>query len=317
LTPKKNIQCKYYAYSVNSILKFFGGNTAVSQLSAEQISPYKVLCPPLSEQEGIATYLDDKTSKIDDLISKKQRMIELLKEQRAAVINEAVTKGLNPDVKMKDSGVEWIGKVPDHWAVKKLKFNANVKFSNVNKKFEEGEELVKLCNYVDVYYNDYITKNIEFMEATATKEEIKKFLLETEDVLLTKDSEEWSDIAIPAYVKEILPNLICGYHLAQIRTEKNKLSGKYLFWVLKSEKINHQYKIEATGVTRYGLGNYALSNSLITLPPLSEQSRISEYLEQKNNDIDLIITEEQEGIKYLKEYRMSLISEAVTGKIKI
>jgi type I restriction enzyme S subunit len=219
-----NIENKYYYYFLSAskdYIDIFGKGSTFKELSRDDLAAIPAIEPTKNETEQIAKFLDDRTSKINDLIAKKERMIELLKEQRAAEINEAVTKGLDPNVKMKDSGVEWIGKVPEHWEVKKLKFNANVKFSNVNKKTEEGEENVRLCNYVDVYYNDYITEDLEYMEATASKEEIKKFLLEIGDVLLTKDSEEWNDIAIPAYVKEVLPNLICGYHLAQIRTRGN------------------------------------------------------------------------------------------------
>lgn len=293
----------------------FSNDTGVPGLNREEAHDKRIPIPDQALQRAIASFLDRKTAQIDGLIAKKERMIELLKEERAAVINQAVTKGLNPKAEMKDSGIEWLGKVPKHWDIKKMKFNASVRFSSVNKKSEEGEQPVRLCNYTDVYYNNSITQEIDFMEATASADEIRKFLLKAGDVLVTKDSEEWNDIAIPAFVATDLSNVLCGYHLAQIRPKR--LNGKYLFWLLSANAINYQYVIEASGVTRYGLGNYALSNSLILLPTEKEQTAIADYLDQKNAQIDDQITRAQKAIELLKEYRTALISEVVTGKIDV
>ena len=295
----------------------FSKDTGVPGLNREDAHDKRVPVPESSVQKAIATYLDRKTAQIDDLIAKKEKMIELLKEERTAIINQAVTKGLDPKVEMKDSGIEWLGKMPKHWEIKKLKFNALIQFSNVNKKSEEGELPVRLCNYVDVYYNDFITPELDFMEATASPEEIRKFQLKVEDVIVTKDSEEWNDIAIPAYVVSWIPNLICGYHLAQIRPDQLLMRGKYLFWLLSANSINYQYMIEASGVTRYGLGNYALSNSMILIPPLGEQDKIADFLDRKTGQIDAQVVREQKSIGYLCEFRVSLISEVVTGKIDV
>jgi type I restriction enzyme S subunit len=131
---------------------------------------------------------------------------------------------------LKDSGVEWLGRIPKHWEVKRLKYLANIRFSNVDKKAVEGEEPVSLCNYVDVYKNDEITNQLQFMEATASEPEIEAFGLQIGDVLITKDSESPDDIAIPAFVRESMGKLLCGYHLAMIRTVNSSLiQGKYIF----------------------------------------------------------------------------------------
>lgn len=134
-------------------------------------------------------------------------------------------------------------------------------------------------------------------------------------MLVTKDSEEWNDIAIPAYVTTNFTDVLCGYHLAQIRP--NALFGKYLFWLLSADAINYQYIIKTTGVTRYGLGNDALNNSLVLIPLKKEQIAISNFLDHKTTQIDSQITLEQKSIELLKEYRTALISEAVTGKIDV
>jgi type I restriction enzyme S subunit len=295
----------------------FSKDTGVPGLNREDAHNKRVPIPDVDVQKSIAKYLDLKTTQIDDLIGKKERMIELLKEERIAIINQAVTEGLNPKAEMKDSGIEWLGKMPKHWRIKKLKFNALVQFSNVNKKSEDGESSVRLCNYVDVYYNDFITPDLEFMEATASSEEIKKFHLKVGDVLLTKDSEEWNDIAIPAYMTFEASDLICGYHLAQVRPQEEVILGKYLFWLLSADCINYQFRIEASGVTRYGLGNYALSNSMCLIPPKREQEAIATFLDKKTAQLDEQVTRAQKSIELLKEYRTSLISEVMTGKIRV
>jgi type I restriction enzyme, S subunit len=208
------------------------------------------------------------------------------------------------------SDYEWIGEIPKHWGIRKLKYLTKVNFSNVDKHTVDNETTIKLCNYVDVYNNDFIDSNINFMKATATEKEIRKFQLLKDDVLVTKDSETWEDIAVPAYVTENIKRVICGYHLAQIRPQS--ISGNYLFWALSSKTINDQYKVEAHGITRYGLGKDALENSYIAYPPKEEQENISYYLNYASGHIDELISKKQRQIDLLEEYRTALINQAVT-----
>ena len=179
------------------------------------------LSPPLPEQRAIAAFLDRETARIDSLVSREERLIELLLEKRTALITRTVTRGLDPNAPLKDSGVEWLGEIPAHWEVKRLKSLATVRLSNVNKKSEEGQAAVGLCNYVDVYYNERIGSNVEFMAATASEDQIRRFSLRKSDVLITKDSESWTDIAVSAVVTEDIPGVLCGYHLAHIRPGSN------------------------------------------------------------------------------------------------
>lgn len=120
-------------------------------------------------------------------------------------------RGFKRYPKCKDSGFEWLGQIPAHWQLRRLKTIARVQLSNVDKKSVDGEQQVSLCNYVDVYHNDYIRPDMEFMQATATPEQIRKFSLRRGDVLITKDSESWLDIAVPALVVADLPHVLCGY----------------------------------------------------------------------------------------------------------
>jgi type I restriction enzyme S subunit len=165
----------------------------------------------------------------------------------------------------------WITYLPQHWRVEKLKNLASLRFSNVDKHTKEDELPVRLCNYTDVYYNDLITPDLNFMQATATPGEIATFGLRSGDVIVTKDSETWDDIAVPAYVPENLDGVICGYHLAQIRPNQSLINGKYLFRALSAAGIRDQFHIAANGVTRYGLPQYALKTaSFQSLPAPSK-----------------------------------------------
>ena len=155
----------------------------------------------------------------------------------------------------KKSSIEWLSEIPEHWQVTKIKKEFKINPSNVNKKSKETEDAVKLCNYVDVYYNDFITSDIEFMEATASEHEIQKFTLKEGDVLITKDSEDPLDIAVPALVQHTETNLLCGYHLSMLRSKSNKIDGRFLFWSLKDECIASQLYREATGVTRWAIAS--------------------------------------------------------------
>jgi type I restriction enzyme S subunit len=212
----------------------------------------------------------------------------------------------------KDSGVEWLGQIPKHWKIEKLKRVSDVAFSSVDKHTLEGEIAVRLCNYVDVYKNDSITQGMEFMTATATPSEKARFELHKNDVLVTKDSEEWTDIAVPSYVCTDMPDVLCGYHLAHIRPHRGTLDGKYLSRSFRAHGISDQFKVESTGVTRYGLGKYSLDNSLFVVPPINEQQAIATFLDRETARIDALIEKKQRQIDLLQEKRAAFIIHAVT-----
>src|SRR4030066_57771 len=153
----------------------------------------------------------------------------------------------------KPSGIEWIGEIPEHWKVKKLKYVGQAQLSGVDKKNEPEERKVLLCNYIDVYKNEFIDGNLSFMEASATETEIARFTLNRGDVLITKDSETPDDIANPAFVRVEKVEIICGYHLAHIRTNRDIMIGEYLFRLFQSPDFNARFTVNAHGITRYGL----------------------------------------------------------------
>ena len=285
-------------------------------LNTDTIGSIRVALPPQKELSLVLSFLDRETAKIDALIAEQQRLIELLKEKRQAVISHAITTGLNPDVPMKDSGVEWLGEVPEHWDVKRLKEVCEIFPSNVDKKTYENEMPVLLCNYTDVYYNEKITSQIDFMVATASAEQVKKFTLREGDTIITKDSETADDIAIAAYVPQNMPGVICGYHLSMIRP-REATCGAFMKRLFDSVYVKSCCAVYANGLTRVGLGQYALDNLEMPFPPKTEQAAIAAFLDQETTKLDTLTTEAKTAITLLQERRAALISAAVTGKIDV
>lgn len=211
----------------------------------------------------------------------------------------------------KESGVDWMGPVPAHWEVLRLKDACEVFPSNVDKHAREDEPSVFLCNYTDVYYNERITPGMDFMAATATEEQIQRFTLRGGDTIITKDSETADDIAIAAYVPEDLPGVVCGYHLSMIRP-REKTCGAFVKRLFDSIYAKACFAVSANGLTRVGLGQYALDNVKLPFPPPAEQHAIATFLEYETAKIDALVEEQRRLIELLKEKRQAVISRAVT-----
>ena len=221
-------------------------------------------------------------------------------EKRQALITQAVTDGLQG--------------IPVSGRVERLKFAAEARNSTVDKKVAEDEVPVRLCNYTDVYYNDAITPDTAFMEGSATEAEVERFQLRFGQVIITKDSEAWDDIGVPALVAEDMPDVLCGYHLT-VLDPGPELDGGFLAWYCRAEPLSDQFKVAANGVTRFGLGQYSIKNALIALPPLETQRRIARFLDEKTGEIDKQRELIEKSCTLLEEYRAALITAAVTGKI--
>jgi type I restriction enzyme, S subunit len=220
--------------------------------------------------------------------------------------------GLKAYPAIKSSGVPWLGEVPEHWAVKRLRNTAEMRVSNVDKHTKDNEQPVRLCNYVDVYKNDHIRAGIPFMRATATLDEIERFRLRAGDVLITKDSETWNDIGVPALVEETADDLISGYHLVLLRPFEATVEGAYLFRALQSTAVAYQFHVEANGVTRYGLSHRSIKSTWLPVPPLPEQAAIVRFLDHADRRIRRYIRTKQQLIKLLEEQKQAIIHRAVT-----
>ena len=222
-----------------------------------------------------------------------------------------MTTDLKPYPAYKPSGVKWLGDVPEHWHMRRLRTLADMRVSNVDKHTKEDEFPVRLCNYVDVYKHDRITPAMPFMTATASRDEIERFRLERDDVLVTKDSEAWDDIGVPALVTEAADDLLSGYHLALLRPF-NEILGAYLARTLQSKEVAYQFHIRANGVTRYGLTHIGIKSVCIPLPPLPEQRAIVHYLDYVDRRIRRYVSAKRKLIALLEEEKQAVISQAVT-----
>lgn len=206
----------------------------------------------------------------------------------------------------------WSIAIPSHWSARRLKELASVRPSNVDKKSVEGERTVHLCNYVDVYKNERIGSDMRFMQATATDAQIDQFSIRAGDVLITKDSETWDDIAVPAYVPKAIDRLVCGYHLALIRPDDRYIDGAYLARCFAAEGLADQFRIAANGITRFGLDTQSIKCAVFPLPPLPEQRAIAAFLDRETARIDELIGHKERLIALLEEKRQAVISHAVT-----
>lgn len=206
----------------------------------------------------------------------------------------------------------WTDQLPDGWEAKPLRSTANYVVSNVDKVPSEDEIPVRLCNYTDVYNNEFITQSLDFMQATATEEEIEKFGLRVGDVAITKDSESWDDIGVPALVRETASDLVCGYHLALIRPFKQKLDGAFLFRCLQAKPIRVQLELAANGVTRFGIPKSEIGAMALPVPPLPQQRVIAAYLDRETARLDALVAAKQRVLGLLAEKRRALITRSVT-----
>lgn len=185
--------------------------------------------------------------------------------------------------------------------------------SSVDKHSVDGEQVIRLCNYVDVYKNERITDDLEFMHATAADAQISRFTLKAHDVLVTKDSEEPTDIGIPAYVPNDMPGVVCGYHLAVLRPDPQRVYGGFLHWALQSSEVHAYYSTAATGISRYALSVNDLGMTPLRLPSLAEQQRIANFLDEQTARIDALIAEKERLQETVEEWRIAELERICFG----
>jgi len=310
LTPKNNKPCKYFAYCINSILVFFGGNTAVSQLSTEQISPYKIFCPPFLEQQAIVSFLDRQTARIDALITKKTRFIELLKEKRQAFITHAVTKGLNPNVKMKDSGVEWIGEVPEHWSIVPLKIIAEI----VNGATPDSKNTAYWDGDI-AWYTPADIDNTVIKPLSIPQRQITEAGLASCSARLTPAGSIVISTRAPVGSIGVTTTISTTNQGCRSITPVPGMPSMLLASILAAARSELAQR--SNGTTFQELSAESLRALRIPLPPIDERLSISSALDRQTARIDHIIEKTQRSIDLLRERRSALITAAVTGKIDL
>ena len=268
--------------------------------------------PPKDEQEKIASYLDEKIAKIDASISGKEKFIELSKEQKQIIINDAVTKGLNKNAKFKNSGVEWLGQIPSHWEVVRLGSLGIFSKGNGISRNELVADGIPAILYGDIY-TKYNYQAIEIKNFISTETSLKAVKISENDILLTGSGETKDDIGKCVVFKG--KEAFAGGDIIIFKQDKN--NSTFLAYSLNSSYSIMQKTIMAKGEIIVHIYSSMLKELLLPLPPKDEQEKIVEYIENKISKIDKLINLEQECIKSLKEYKASLIDSVVTGKVKV
>lgn len=293
-------------------LAFF---TTVKHLSTEDLALVSVPLPSADEQQRIAEFLDTKCAEIDALIAAKEKTNALLKERRQSIIYEAVTKGLNPDAPMKDSDIEWIGEIPESWDILRLRFLGTFQngISKAGEFFGSGYPFV---SYGDVYKNKVLpTIPSGLVESTESEQEL--YSVQKGDIFFTRTSETKEEIGIVAVCKETIPNATFAGFLIRMRPTTDVVTTDFLRYYFSCGLQREYFSKEMTLVTRASLGQDLLKNMVVTIPSTEEQKDIITYLDKQTQAIDNIIADNDVSIQKLKEYRQSIIYEAVTGKIEV
>ncbi|SDC25851.1 restriction endonuclease subunit S [Acinetobacter boissieri] len=271
--------------------------------------------PPKIEQHKIVSFLDQETTKIDKLIAKQEQLIELLEEQRKSVISHAVTKGLDPNVAMKDSGVEWLGEVPESWFTPSIKHILEISITDgpheTPEFVDEGIPFISAEAISKGKINfekkrGYITKELNAIYS-------KKYSPKLNDIYMVKSGATTGKVALV----ETTDIFNIWSPLAVFRCHKNKILPKFLFLVFNSSHFYDALVLNWSYGTQQNIGMGVLSNIEIPLPSLNEQSTIINYLDQENQKMDILVSKQKALIEKLKEYRASVISHAVTGKIDV
>lgn len=274
-----------------------GGAGRNKTLGQNELGRLLIPLPFFQEQIKITEIL----STLDKTIDYTHQLIDAKKRRKKALMQQLVT------------GKRRLPGFSEPWEEFILGDLAVIVFSNVDKKMIPGEICVHLCNYKDVYYNDRIIKDMQLMEATASNTEIEKYILQKNDVIITKDSETADEIAIPCYVAEDVENTICGYHLAIIRPHPADIYGPFLSYLLMTDQVHYQFVRIANGVTRFGLTNGSVKRIKISIPPLEEQCRIAEVLSIAHEEVKTL----EANLSALEKQKRGLMQKLLTGEVRV
>lgn len=296
-------------------LKAKGLGTVQANMSNDDLYSSYLFCPPSVERLNIANFLDHETTKIDHLIEKQQQLIELLKEKRQAVISHAVTKGLDPNVPMKDSGVEWLGEVPEHWDIKKIKYLGSILngYAFPSDGFtEEGIKVLKISN-IQTMYLDWT--DLSFVNENQAKK-LEQFLVKKGDLVFALTRPIIST-GIKATLMDLDEKILLNQRNAILRPNGLCIQ-KWLYYMILNQNFVQEFnnQIDKTG-QQPNISTVAIGNLEISVAPIEEQIKIVEFIAEKVECIDDLIKKAESAIQLMQERRTALISAAVTGKIDV
>jgi len=291
----------------------------IENVSAEKYDNLKIPYPPLKEQVQITNYLNQKTKKIDTLIEKQQTLIELLKEKRQALISHVVTKGLDDSVPMKESGVAWLGEVPEGWEISKLKFIFTFSKGLTITKAHLVDEGIPCVNYGEIHskYGFEVSTDKHKLKCVKNSylSDSKSSLLSKGDFVFADTSEDIEGAGNFTHVSSG-NQIFAGYHTI-IARQVNNNNFRFLAYLMDSETFRTQIRLSVKGVKVFSMTQFILKASHIWLPKVKEQIQIANYLDEKTKKIDTLIEKSKHSIELLKERRTALISAVVTGKVDV
>ena len=284
---------------------------SIAHLTREKLKEVSFVIPPPSEQQSIAEYLDRKTRQIDALIEKKQKQIDLLKEQRTAVINRAVTKGLNPNVKMKDSGIEWLGEIPEHWEVKRLKHAVRINQDSLPEHTDGNYEI----QYIDIgnVDEDGLLNPPKRMTFGISPSRARRVTKKGDTIVSTVRTY----LKAIAYIDSEDENLIASTGFA-VLTPTDQIQPKYVYYLVSNQKIIDTISSLSVGVSYPAINSSELGSIPIWFPnSIEEQKDILNSIEREIDGIRDLIRKTEKERELFREYRTTLISEVVTGKMDV
>lgn len=299
----------FAAYSIKLTIRSINQTSGIQNLDQDRYFNEKVAFPPFDEQQAIANFLDHETEKINHLIQKQEKLIELIEEERKAVISEAVSKGLDNQIKLKDSDILWLGKIPIHWNIRPLKylisFNDEVLPESTPDDYEiryvevgDISEKLGILNSTDITFKDAASR--------------ARRLVKHGDILIS---------TVRTYLRAIAPvsnppsNMVVSTGFAVIRPKS--LNNDYARFLLSTEYFLSEVISRSTGVSYPAINASDLVQIKVPVPPIDEQEKIAKFIKKKCESIDILIKKSKNSIELLKEHRASLISALVTGKINV
>lgn len=291
----------------------YSTNTALPSMAQEDLANIQLAVPELHEQAAIAAFLDHETARVDALVAEQQRLIELLKEKRQAVISHAVTKGLDPDVPMRYSGVEWLGEVPAHWEVSRLKHVTDriIDCPHETPVYDpDGDFLV--IRTADLEYGVLDPKLMYRLDEEQYNSRTRRSTLGCGDIVYGREGERWGHAAlVPEDGKYCL-----GQRMMQF-ISSHEMGPEFLMWQLNSDNLYRQGDVDVVGATSPHVNVSTIRNYYISVPPEKEQLAISRFLKEESCAFDELVRSANSIVALLQERRSALISAAVTGKIDV
>jgi type I restriction enzyme S subunit len=314
-TPLKSLHCKFaYYLALTFPFNYYSTSTALPSMTQSDLGNNPVAIPPYVEQEIIALYLDKKCGEIDKAVATQEKRVELLKELRQNIITQAVTRGINPNAPLKDSGVEWIGEVPEHWKVMKMN-HALRSIADVNHYMPDS---------VSEGYPYIMTGDLKEYLSEIDLDSCKRISEEDYKGLIVKSKAQKGDVIFARYATigtvcyvDVEKDFVVSYSCVTIRPNSIILDGLFLFYYLQTHTFFEDVSQSINSNTQGNVGIESLSASRLIVPPISEQQEIVSFIETKTARLDKSIEKAEHQIELLQELKQSIITEVVTGKRKV